>query len=367
MNVLHIISGNDNGGGGNHVINICSNNIKDMKCSILCVGSGALYNKALENNIKAFKFTFKQIIRGKLEDIIHKNNIDILNFHGAKSNFLYFIINKRMKLPCIVTIHSDYRYDFLNNGFKKYFYTPLSVMGLKKFRNYICVSNYLKKLLEDNNFEGNKYIVNNGVNFDSFKENISPDIIREKFQIEKQDFVYIMVARMHPIKNHEKLIKAFSYLKKEFQDVKLLLVGDGPLEENLKKLSCDLGIIDSVIFAGFRDNPLDFINAADISILTSFNEGGAPPLVVLESAILKKSIICSRVCDMDTIINKNSGYLVNPNNEKDIFNSMKTAYLNRESLCYMGENLYNDMALKFSLEKFWENYYNAYRQILSGV
>lgn len=367
MNVLHIISGNDNGGGGNHVINICSNDIDDMKCSILCIGSGPLYDKALKNNISAFNFTFKQIINGKLEDIIYKNDIDMLNFHGAKSNFLYFIMNKKLNLPCIATVHSDYRYDFLNNSFKRYFYTPLSIIGLKKFNSYICVSDYLKKLLEDNNFKGNKYVVNNGVKFDSFKESISPDILRQEFHIRSEDFVYVMIARMHPIKNHKKLIKAFSYLKKEFENVKLLLVGDGPLEEHLKKLSCDLKIRDSVKFAGFRDNPLDFINASDISVLTSFSEGGAPPLVILESAILKKSIICSNVCDMDKSINKGSGYLVNPDNERDIFTNMKTAYLNRKNLCYMGENLYNDMVIKFSLAKFWQNYYNAYKQILSGV
>ncbi|WP_446897558.1 glycosyltransferase family 4 protein [Clostridium sp. LBM24168] len=367
IRVLHIISGNDNGGGGRHVLNVCSNNMYNMKCCIMCIGSGLLYNKAIHNNIDAFNFTFNEIVRGKLKSIVNSRKIDIINFHGAKSNFLYLILNRSIKKPCVATIHSDYRYDFLNSILKKYLYTPLSIMGLRKFKNYICVSNYLKILLEENNFVGSKYVVNNGMNFNSVKIAVYRDDLRAQFNLDKDDFVYVMIARMHPVKNHKKLIEAFYMLQGHFQNVKLFLVGDGELEDSLKHLVEDLKIQDKVIFTGFKNNPLDFINASDISILTSFNEGGAPPLAILESALLKKSVICSNVGDMNLVISNKSGYLVNPKDKQDIFNKMKEAYLNRNNLCNMGQNLYKDMSDKFSMERFWENYYNAYLHILSGV
>lgn len=367
IRVLHIISGNDNGGGGKHVLNICSNNMDNMKCYMLCIGNGPLYNIAVHNNIDAFNFTFNEIVHGQLKIIVGSREIDIIDFHGAKSNFLYLILNKKIKSHCVVTIHSDYRYDFLNSTLKKYLYTPLSIMGLKKFKNYICVSNYLKNLLEEKNFIGNKYVVNNGINFNSVKITIPRDELRLQFNIDKDDFVYVMIARMHPIKNHKRLIEAFFMLQSHFKKIKLLLIGDGELEDSLRYLVDNLKLKDKVVFTGFRNNPLDFINASDISILASLNEGGAPPLAVLESALLKKPVICSCIGDMDLLISNKNGYLVNPRDKEDIFNKMKEAYLNRNNLYNMGQNLYKDMSDKFSMQRFWENYYDAYLHILSGV
>ncbi|WP_242850653.1 glycosyltransferase family 4 protein [Clostridium lundense] len=366
INILQVISGNDNGGGGNHVVNICSSNIFDMKCKIACIGEGDLYKKAKELSIPAVSFTFKEMIKGSLVKYIKENGIDIVNFHGPKANFIYLLIKKSLPIPAVTTIHSDYRYDFLNDKKKKYLYTPLSTIALKKFNNYICVSNYLKELLEHKNFKGKKYVIPNGINFKKYNVKIDRDELRKKYNLKNDDFIYIMVARMHPIKNHINLIKAFNILQNDFSDVKMIFLGNGELEGELIKLVNDLNIKDKVIFAGFNENSIDFINASDVSILTSFNEGGAPPLVILESALVKKVAICSEVGDMPLIINSSNGFLINPYSEQDIYDKMKNVYLNKEQLGIMGENLYNDTLNKFSIEAFWENYHKAYKEILTG-
>ncbi|PRR76805.1 putative glycosyltransferase EpsD [Clostridium liquoris] len=366
IKVLQVISGNDNGGGGNHVINICSSNILDMKCEIACIGEGDLYEKAGEFSIPAVSFTFKEMIRGSLVKYIKRNEIDIVNFHGPKANFIYSLIKKKLSIPAVTTIHSDYRYDFLNDKKKKYLYTPLSTMALKKFNNYICVSNYLKELLKHKDFKGDKYVIPNGIDFKKYNVEIGREELRKKYNLKQDDFIYIMVARMHPIKNHINLIKAFNTLQKDFSNVKLLLLGDGELENELKALVNDLNINDKVIFTGFKKHSIDFINASDVSILTSFNEGGAPPLVVLESALVKKTIICSEVGDMPLIINSSNGFLINPYSERDIYDKMKNVYLNKEKLSIKGENLYKSALNKFSIEAFWENYYKTYNEILTG-
>lgn len=367
IKILQIISGNDNGGGANHIINICKNNIDDMKCEIACIGNGPLYDKAIDLNIPVVSFSLKEMVDGTLSKFIEKNQIDIVNFHGAKSNFIYLLTRNSIKIPAVVTIHSDYRYDFLNDKVKKIIYTPLSKMGLKRFDNYICVSNYLKDLLIEKNFQGKKYVIPNGIGIEDYKPSISREKIRKKYNISEDDFVYIMVARMHPIKNHNSLINAFSRLNKEYKDTKLFLLGGGELIEELMDRVQKLNIEDKVIFAGFIDNALDYFNGSNISILTSFNEGGAPPLVILESAITKKTVISSNVGDMPSIINKNNGFLIDPYSEDDIYDKMKQAYLTKDKLDLMGKNLYNHIVEEYSIEKFWENYYNTYKHILTGV
>lgn len=367
INILQVITGNDNGGGGNHVINICLNNISEMKCSVCLIGDGMLYERAKELHIPATYYSFKELLGDKLGEYIEKNNIDIVNFHGAKANFLYFMISHKIKVPCVVTIHSDYRYDFINNKFKRIFFTPLSILGLKKYKNYICVSQYLQNLISKKKFKGNKYVIPNGISLEKTYLKQNRESIRNIYNISKNEFLYSMVGRMHPIKNHDGLIDAFFKLQIEIRDVKLMLLGFGDLEETLKEKVEKLNIQDKVIFAGFKENILDYINASDVGVLTSFSEGGAPPLAVLETALMKKTIICSKVGDMESIISENEGFLVNPYDINDIHDKMRCAYMNKEKIELMGENLYNKVIHEFSLDNFWERYFDAYSKILSGV
>ena len=367
IKILHVISGNDNGGGANHVLNICKNDIEDMECEIACIGEGHLYNKARELGIPAVCISLKGMLLGKLVHIAEKNKIDIINFHGAKSNFIYLFTKGKIKIPSVATIHSDYRYDFLNNKAKKYMYTPLSKAGLMRFENYICVSNFLKDLLHKEGFKGEKYVVPNGIKLREYKIETAEEELKSKYNITKEDFVYIMVARMHPIKNHIGLINAFYKLSKEYKNIKLLLVGDGEIKDKLMETVDKLNLKDKVIFVGFAENVLDYINISHISLLSSFNEGGAPPLTILESALVKRTVISSAVGDMPYIIKEDNGFLVNPNLEDDIYEKMKKAYLIKENLGTMGKNLHDYVWENYSIEKFWKNYYNAYKHILTGV
>ncbi|GAB5988438.1 glycosyltransferase [Clostridium tetani] len=366
INILQVISGNDNGGGGNHVLNICTNNIKDMNCQLACIGKGELYYKSKKLGANTIAFSPKEIIKGKLVEYINKNNIDLVNFHGAKGNFLYWIIKKNINVPTVVTIHSNYKQDFLNNKLKYYLFTPLSILGLKSFNNYICVSKYLKDLTDKDGFKGNKFIVNNGIDFNKFCSEKFTSINKHSLNVEEQDFVFTMVARMHPIKNHRNTIEAFYKLSKEFHNIKLILLGDGEERGYIKNRIEELSLQDKVIILGFKSNVKDYIKISNITILTSFSEGGAPPIAILESGALKVPIIASRVSDIPDIINDSNGYLVDPNSVDDIYNKMKESYLNKDKLKDLGIRLYENILNRYSMDKFHESYYKHYKNILKN-
>ncbi|OFI05796.1 putative glycosyltransferase EpsF [Clostridium acetireducens DSM 10703] len=363
IKVLHIISGNDNGGGAVHVLNICR--CPSFENKICCIGEGELYSKALAMGIITVKYSLKELIFNKLVEYVKKENIDILNFHGPKATFIHYFTKFRLKKPCVVTVHSDYRYDFLNNKIKHLFYTPISKISLNSFDYYACVSQYIKDLLESKEFYGDKIVVNNGIDIKNIKITKSRNEIRKEIGLSENNFTFVMVARMHPIKNHEKLLKTFKRLSNEFDNVKLLLVGDGELENQLKNQVNKTKLNDNVIFLGYRSNSLDYINASDVSLLISLNEGGAPPLVILESGIVKKPVICSKVGDMGRIISDKNGFLINPYSEDSLYEKMKLSYLMKNKLNLLGENLYNDVVKKFSLETFWNRYYCFYERILN--
>ncbi|MBC2580239.1 glycosyltransferase [Clostridium sp. DJ247] len=364
IKVLQIISGNDAGGGGNHVLNLSFYSKNMFECIIGAIGEGIVIDKAKELGIETVSFTSKSIYNGSLLTYIKENNIDIINFHGAKAFFMHYFLKNKLEIPSVATIHSNYKKDFLNNKFKHLLFTPLSIRGIRSFSNYICVSKYIKNLLENDRVKGKKFLVNNGIEYSSVKITIDKDEIREKYSIDANDFVFVNVARMHPIKNHSALIEAFAKLRKETKGIKLLLIGDGELEYQLKDKVRDLVLDKDIIFTGFVNNTIDFVNASDISILTSFSEGGSPPLVILESAAVKKTFICSKVGDIDETINSDNGFLVNPYEVNDIYEKMKEAYSQREHLMIKGKNLYERVKEDYSMNEFCTKYHNAYKEIL---
>ncbi len=360
---MHIISGNDNGGGGNHVLNICNRGNENFENIIGCVGEGPLYSKAKTIDVSYKLFTNK-LNNMELVQFINHNSISLVNFHGAKPFLMHLILKRKIKVPTVAIIHSDFRYDFINSKVKRIIFTPLSILGLKSFNNYICVSNNLKKLLEEKKYVGSKSVVNNGIDIKKISVGISVEDMRKNLKLNKKDFVYVMVARLHPIKNHRHVILAFSKLSQKYHDVKLLLVGEGELRTELEKLIVDLKLENSVTMLGNVPNPIDYINCSNVSVLASLSEGGAPPLTVLESGSVKIPVIYTIVGDLQCIMDKNSGYKIESQNNEDIYKAMKVAYLDVDNLNVKGENLYSIVVNNFTIEKFWENYFKIYKSIL---
>jgi glycosyltransferase involved in cell wall biosynthesis len=103
----------------------------------------------------------------------------------------------------------------------------------------------------------------------------------------------ITVGTLGPAKNHRLLIRSFARLLRRRPDAKLMLVGNGPLEDELKALSHELNLSDRVIFAGFAADPWPYYASADLFILSSDREGY--PNVLVE-AMLSGTTVVSTDC-----------------------------------------------------------------------
>lgn len=102
--------------------------------------------------------------------------------------------------------------------------------------------------------------------------------------------IVVSMGRDDYIKGNWHLIKAFSLVKRDIPDAKLLILGAGSYEGN-KKLAQDLGIRDSVAFPGVRKNPFPYVAAGDLYVLPSNHEGF--PNALLEAMALHKPVIAA--------------------------------------------------------------------------
>jgi glycosyltransferase involved in cell wall biosynthesis len=96
------------------------------------------------------------------------------------------------------------------------------------------------------------------------------------------DFVWLAVGRLDPVKDHETLLRAFARLR---QAARLLIAGAGPCERDLRRLASELHISERINFLGFQPDVLPWMQTADAFVLSSRWEG--LPLALLESAACK--------------------------------------------------------------------------------
>lgn len=106
--------------------------------------------------------------------------------------------------------------------------------------------------------------------------------------INKPDtFTCIHVGAFRPQKNHALLIDAFNQIK--HLNFHVWLLGKGVLEESIKTLIDDYGLASRISFLGFQENPYQYMEAADLMVLSSDYEG--LPNVLLESLVCKLPIV----------------------------------------------------------------------------
>lgn len=124
-------------------------------------------------------------------------------------------------------------------------------------------------------------VINNGIDVKKFVYNpVAREEIRNELGISDK-FVIGHIGRFEPQKNHQFLIKLFNEYHKKDNNSVLLLVGEGSLQEECKKLVEKLGIADSVIFYGVTSDTVKMYLAMDMFLFPSLYEGLG--IVVIEA------------------------------------------------------------------------------------
>ena len=128
--------------------------------------------------------------------------------------------------------------------------------------------------------------------------------------LENKKFI-VNIGRLTRQKNQTFLIKGFNKILKQYPDMHLVILGEGELEKNLKKISKKLNIEDKIFFLGYEPNVYKYLSKAEFFILTSKWED--PGFVLLEAAISRVPIISANCPNgpNEILSNNEAGYLYN--------------------------------------------------------
>lgn len=160
--------------------------------------------------------------------------------------------------------------------------------------------------------------------------------------IDEADHVFVNVARLSPEKDQEKLLHAFAKVRAEVQaNLRLVIVGEGPLAQQLGEVSSKLGISDSVYFTGLQANPYSIMKRCSSFVFSSNYEGQG--LVVLEALVLGLLVVSTDVVGPKSILENGEGKLVE-NSIEGLQNGMREICTSGDFISNFDVNVYNSDA-----------------------
>lgn len=370
MKILHLISGGDTGGAKTHVLGLLTELQKNIDVKIICFMKEDFYYEAKERgiNIEAFeqRKRYDLSVVKRLLTEIKEGKYDIVHCHGARANFMAFLLRFFHRVPTVTTIHSDYKLDFQDNRYKDLVYTNINTIALKFIDYYIGVSESFKNMLIDRGFNKNKiFTVYNGIEMNLIKDLNNPVDFLKRYNITTGEDTILVgtLARLHPVKGIDVLVKGAKKVLEQRTNVKFLIGGDGTEGPMLKELTKELGIEDDVLFLGFVDEPISFFNAIDINTITSHSESF--PYVMMEGGALKKPIVASNVGGIgDLVVEGETGFLFEDGDYGRLAYQLIKLIDDVELRKELGENLYSSVSKNYSSESMASKHISIYKQIL---
>lgn len=255
-----------------------------------------------------------------LKKLIRKTKPDIVHTHLFDPSLIGLTAAKKLGRKTVLTRHHSDAIHKIPSPVKRRFYLWLDAYISRKADSIIAPSRMVRDILVD--LEGvpekKVIVIPYGQTTERFDQ-VSDDAvaaIRTEFRM-NGSLAIVNVSRLYHRKGHSFLFKAFSQLTKDGLNAKLYLVGDGEYRSVLETMCRDLDIEDKVIFAGWRDDALTLVKAADIVVHPSLED--ALSSAVIEALMLEKPIVATDISGVrDSLGDGRFGKIVPPEDAESL-------------------------------------------------
>jgi glycosyltransferase involved in cell wall biosynthesis len=284
VHVLQVTRGAIWGGGERHVLALLEGfRGRSVRLSLAVFGEGRLAEEARRLGVtvhclaKRFRGDPRPLLG--LVRTVKRHGVDIVHTHMPSGN-VYGRLAARL-VPgtgLVSTLHYIDReaLPFLNPVLQRILFDGDIRMAAMCDR-IVSTSEHLRKTLVARGMSGRKIVtILNGVNLAA----LPPDgragpALREGLGIPSGVPVVGIVGRLVPVKNHALFLRTARAVLDRGARAAFVIVGDGPLRQPLRELCRELGLLDHVVFAGFRSDVMELLTAFDLCVLTSNSETSA--------------------------------------------------------------------------------------------
>jgi glycosyltransferase involved in cell wall biosynthesis len=282
---------------------------KRYKAAVWCLSEGGeiadeLNIQGVEVKVLGMKSYYNPLRIMILARMLREENVTILHAHGYFGSTFGRLAAIAARVPVIIShVHSTY------SGYSKR--NIIIERLLSKFSDtIICISKAVRDFVikvEGIN-EKKVHVIYNGVHAPV----VSGKASRHTMGLCDDDIVIITVASLTSHKGHEVLLDAIKSIASKFKTIRLLIVGEGPLEKSLRFYTDKLDLSSRIIFMGQRSDIYELLSLTDIFILPSVEREGLG-IALIEAMASGLPVIGSRVGGIPEVIEDNTnGLLFSP-------------------------------------------------------
>ena len=348
-NILHISRTMDIG-GAERIVYQLSSDLKDEFDSVHVASTGGLWESELaaqgiqhhkildidsKNPVTVLKLLFS------IHQIIKNNEITIVHTHHRMAAFYIRLL--KLVHPKLIHVYTAH------NVFKDKL--PLYGFALKNAKSVAVGEAVNKNLKEDVGITDSR-VIYNGVVLKETDDQVDEIISYGGIKLG-------CIARLSEQKGLTYLLDAMSLLT--VKDIRLFIVGDGELRNELENKVKKLDLQDSVTFLGYRKDIAECINSFDFCVLPSVFEGFG--LVAIEAFMNSKTLVATDIPGLNEVVTNKNGVLVpakDPAALASAIDKLATDATLRQELASQAKKDYEN---RFSYSMFLENYRALYREI----
>ena len=203
-----------------------------------------------------FAYRLSQFLKEQAPDIVHchsRRGADLLG--GLAASYA--------DIPAVVSRRVD------NTEMRM-----MATLRYKPFRKIIAISAAIADVLREHDVADERSaVIRSAVDAGAFAREPDCDAFRKEFGIHKGTFAIAAAGQLIPRKGHRYLLQAVAGLISKHTKIKLVVFGDGYLNNQLQAQAASLGLEDVVQFAGFRDDLDSFIACFDLFAHPALKEG----------------------------------------------------------------------------------------------
>lgn len=364
MKILHLTTHLNIGGIGRYVTTLAKV-LRNRDHTVLVASSGGELEKVLSyEGIKHIYLDIRtkselspKIIKSffALKTFLKKEKVDLIHAHTRVTQVVAALLSFYQNAPYVTTCHGFFK--------KRLARMIFGCWG----RKVVAISEAVKnQLIRDFKVaEERVVLIHTGIELDRFLQNISQEEkakFKHKWNLNESPVVGT-IGRLSPVKGQDILLRAAKRLLRDFSDIKVLLVGNGPDESRLRELSTTLGLEKNVIFADSFEDTTEVLPAIDIFVLPSIEEGLG--LSLIEAMAFGKLCIASRVGGIESLIEDGvTGMLFNTGDPDDLARAIKYMLSNRSKVEVFKDAARKKIINNFNIDKMASQIEKMYKEVL---
>jgi len=366
--ILHIITLSEWGGAQQVCYDIVTS-LKDSKLTVevACAPGGELVDRLRDQGIHVHTINRLRRDVSPLNDlralfalyrIMGEGRYDLIHCHSTKAGILG-------RLGAMLT--SDSIIMFTAHGWvftedqaywKRWFLAQLERLLAKVATKIICVSAYDRDLALHFKVScpAKLIVICNGIDPYPFSQAQGSEL-RQQWATGRAP-VLAFVGRLAPQKDPLTLLEA----TRQLSEVKLLLVGDGPLRAEVERFIRENGLVNRVLLTGVRADIPDILAASDVFVSPSRWEG--LPLAVIEAMMAGLPVVATRVGGVPELVEDGvTGFLVSPRDPEALTAAIQKLLDNEDLRCKMGQLGRRKALSHFTLERMLAQTQEVYQKV----